>query len=67
MGDVNLTHKLLTGGYSMLKEIECFVNWLRRRNPKARAWRDYRYDLEQYAQEPCEANVSRTVLKQRRG
>jgi site-specific recombinase XerD len=34
----------------MLKEIECFVNWVRRRNPQARTWRDYRYDLAQFAQ-----------------
>lgn len=33
----------------MLKEIEAFVNWLRRRNPQARTWRDYRYDLSQFA------------------
>ncbi len=33
----------------MLSEIECFVNWLRRRNPEARTWRDYSYDLRQFA------------------
>jgi site-specific recombinase XerD len=33
----------------MLKEINAFVNWLRRRNPQARTWRDYRYDLKQFA------------------
>ncbi len=33
----------------MLAEIECFVNWLRRRNPEARTWRDYAYDLKQFA------------------
>ncbi len=32
----------------MLSEIERFVNWLRRRNPEARTWRDYRYDLQQF-------------------
>ncbi len=32
----------------MLVEIESFVNWLRRRNPQARTWRDYRYDLAQF-------------------
>lgn len=31
----------------MLSEIEEFVNWLRRRNPAARTWRDYGYDLRQ--------------------
>jgi site-specific recombinase XerD len=29
----------------MLAEIEQFVNWARRRNPDARTWRDYKYDL----------------------
>src|SRR5258706_457168 len=29
----------------MLVEIERFVNWVRRRNPGARTWRDYGYDL----------------------
>jgi len=33
----------------MLAEIESFVNWLRRRNPTARTWRDYGYDLRQFA------------------
>lgn len=33
----------------MLTEIESFVNWLRRRNPVARTWRDYRTDLFQFA------------------
>lgn len=33
----------------MLAEIERFVNWLRRRNPDARTWRDYSYDLQQFA------------------
>ncbi len=32
----------------MLAEIDAFVNWLRRRNPVARTWRDYRYDLQQF-------------------
>jgi site-specific recombinase XerD len=29
----------------MLVEIERFVNWVRRRSPEARTWRDYGYDL----------------------
>lgn len=33
----------------MLTEIEYFVHWLRRRNPDARTWRDYAYDLKQFA------------------
>lgn len=32
----------------MLSEIERFVNWLRRRNPQARTWRDYNYDLKKF-------------------
>lgn len=31
----------------MLSEIARFVNWMRRRNPEARTWRDYSYDLQQ--------------------
>src|SRR5512145_1553984 len=34
----------------MLSEIERFVNWVRRRNPQARTWKDYGYDLRQFAQ-----------------
>jgi site-specific recombinase XerD len=33
----------------MLAEIASFVNWLRRRNPQARTWRDYGSDLRQFA------------------
>ncbi len=33
----------------MLAEIDQFVNWVRRRNPEARTWKDYRYDLTQFA------------------
>ena len=33
----------------MLAEIERFVHWVRRRNPHARTWRDYSYDLKQFA------------------
>lgn len=29
----------------MLSEIERFVNWIHRRNPEARTWKDYGYDL----------------------
>ncbi len=32
----------------MIDEITRFVNWLRRRNPQARTWRDYGYDLNQF-------------------
>lgn len=33
----------------MLAEIAAFVNWTHRRNPDARTWRDYGYDLKQFA------------------
>jgi integrase/recombinase XerC len=33
----------------MLSEIEQFVNWVRRRNPQARTWKDYLFDLRQFA------------------
>lgn len=32
----------------MLAEVEQFINWVRRRNPGARTWRDYGYDLAQF-------------------
>jgi site-specific recombinase XerC len=32
----------------MLDEIAHFVNWIRRRNPEAHTWRDYRCDLQQF-------------------
>ena len=34
----------------MLSEIEQFVNWVRRRSPNARTWKDYSYDLRQFAE-----------------
>ena len=34
----------------MLAEVRRFVNWIRRRNPKARTWRDYSYDLKQFVE-----------------
>ena len=33
----------------MLAEINQFVNWVRRRNPQARTWKDYSFDLHQFA------------------
>ena len=33
----------------MLSQIDEFVNGVRRRNPQARTWRDYRNDLQQFA------------------
>jgi hypothetical protein len=33
----------------MVFEINRFVNWVRRRNPEARTWRDNQYDLSQFA------------------
>jgi site-specific recombinase XerD len=34
----------------MLSEIEQFVNWVHRRNPQARTWKDYGYDLRIFMQ-----------------
>lgn len=34
----------------MFKEIDQFVKWHRRRNPDARTWRDYSYDLKQFVE-----------------
>jgi|JRYF01.1.fsa_nt_gb integrase len=34
----------------MLSEIEQFVNWVRRRSPAARTWKDYGYDLRFFMQ-----------------
>lgn len=34
----------------MLSEIEGFVNWVRRRSPQARTWKDYGYDLRFFMQ-----------------
>ena len=34
----------------MLSEIERFVNWVRRRSPQARTWKDYGYDLRFFMQ-----------------
>lgn len=34
----------------MLSQIEDFVNWVRRRNPQARTWRDYSYDLTRFVE-----------------
>ena len=32
----------------MLSEIKQFVNWVRRRNPGSRTWRDNGYDLKRF-------------------
>ncbi|MDJ0756875.1 MAG: tyrosine-type recombinase/integrase [Ardenticatenaceae bacterium] len=34
----------------MFNQITEFVNWHRRRNPQARTWRDYFYDLKQFVE-----------------
>jgi site-specific recombinase XerD len=34
----------------MLSEIEQFVNWVRRRSPQVRTWKDYGYDLRIFMQ-----------------
>jgi len=44
---MRITHPTFfsTGSFSMLVEIERFVNWVRRRSPQAHTWQDYRCDL----------------------
>jgi site-specific recombinase XerD len=45
----------------MLSEIDQFVNWVRRRNPAARTWKDYGYDLHQFASllgDPAPSNIT---------
>jgi len=57
----------------MLSQIADFVNWLRRRNPQARTWRDYSYDLKQFVQvvgdrlpgEVSFQDIDRFILAQR--
>jgi hypothetical protein len=49
MVDVSPNHFISQEVFRMLVEIEEFTNWLRRRNPTARTWRDYQYDLVQFA------------------
>jgi len=44
----------------MLDEIERFVNWIRRRNPEAHTFRDYRCDLEQFV--ACVGNRSPVAI-----
>ncbi|MGH9856608.1 MAG: tyrosine-type recombinase/integrase, partial [Acidobacteriota bacterium] len=34
--------------FKMRDEIDRFLGWVHRRNPQARTWRDYGYDLEQF-------------------
>ncbi len=45
----------------MLAEIDAFVNWVRRRNPRAHTWRDYAADLRQFA--AATGDVSPSAVK----
>jgi site-specific recombinase XerD len=47
----------------MLSEIEQFVNWVRRRNPQARTWRDYGYDLKQFAQSTGDKTPAQVIFR----
>lgn len=47
----------------MLSEIQEFVNWVRRRNPEARTWRDYSYDLQQFAQITGDIPLSSVTIR----
>jgi site-specific recombinase XerD len=46
----------------MLSQIYEFVNWVRRRNPQARIWRDYSYDLQQFASQVGERSPNQITL-----
>jgi site-specific recombinase XerD len=45
----------------MLAEIERFINWVRRRNPAARTWRDYRGDLKQFSESLGDDRAAKAV------
>jgi site-specific recombinase XerD len=47
----------------MLSQINEFVNWVRRRNPQARTWRDYSYDLHQFADQVGERPPNQVTLR----
>jgi site-specific recombinase XerD len=46
----------------MLSQIADFVNWLRRRNPQARTWRDYSYDLHHFAKAMGDLTLTRVTF-----
>ena len=46
----------------MFEEINRFVNWMRRRNPEAHTWRDYRCDLQQFAASVGEKPPERVTI-----
>jgi hypothetical protein len=46
----------------MLSQIDEFVNWVRRRNPQARTWRDYSYDLQQFVNQVGERSPNQITL-----
>jgi site-specific recombinase XerD len=48
----------------MLSEIEQFVNWMRRRNPAARTWKDYSYDLQQFADAVGDRSPSEVTFRE---
>jgi len=47
----------------MLFEIEQFVNWVHRRNPQARTWRDYKYDLQIFVSITGDRPVSEITIQ----
>jgi site-specific recombinase XerD len=47
----------------MVKEIHSFVNWLRRRNPQARTWKDYRHVLNGFNAVVGEKSLNAVTVK----
>lgn len=47
----------------MFDEIDRFVNWIRRRNPQAHTWRDYRCDLQQFVDAVGERSPSAVTIQ----
>ncbi|MBV5323281.1 site-specific integrase, partial [bacterium] len=47
----------------MLSEIEGFVNWIRRRSPEARTWKDYGYDLHFFMQAVGDRSLREITFK----
>lgn len=47
----------------MFDEIDRFVNWIRRRNPQAHTWRDYRCDLHQFVDAVGERSPSAVTVQ----
>lgn len=47
----------------MVNETQSFVNWVRRRNPKARTWKDYRHVLKRFVETVGDKNPIDVSIK----